>query len=264
MYRPLIYQVPRRIFYSSSAWIVSFFGYKIIHRYQRYSWIVMFIFFAFLAGFGARYVENIPMGSGKAEVTSVMSFGATVFGSSISWGPFSADYATYMREDTNKWKLFINTFLGTPHLTSTNVGVTFGQIFVMWLGGALMTTTINNTAFANVYSVAGIGGLMGQVFEGRGSAVEGFGKFVQFGLVMSTVASVIPTLYSIGLSMQNVGMWTVKIPRFIWNTIAFVVVMVAAIAGREDFATVLTNFLNCLSYWYAYVLNADSGYLHGE
>jgi len=134
-----------------------------------------------------------------------------------------------------------------------------------------MTATINNTTFSNAYNVAGLGGLIESSFEGRNSAVYGFGKFVQLGLVFSTIASVVPTLYSTALSMQNVGMWAVKIPRFIWNTIAFIVITVAAIAGRQHFAEVLSNFLNCLSYWYLHslchslwILVNCAGSHHGE
>ena len=232
------------------SWVISFFGYNYIHFYERYSWIVMFVFFAFLAGFGARYMENIPMPSGKSEMADVMSFGATVLGSSITWGPFSADYATYMLEDTKKWKIFTWTFLGTSRLDVINSGVVVGQVFVMWLGAGLMTATVNNQAFADAYAVSGIGGLMDQSFHGYGSAAYGFGKFVQLGLVFSTVALTIPCLYSAALSMQNCGMWAVKVPRFVWSTIGFVVFTVAAIAGREHFATVLANFLYCLTYWY--------------
>ena len=57
--------------------------------------------------------EKYTMPTGKSEMADVMSFGATVLGSSISWGPFSADYATYMKEDTSSWKLFIYTFSDT-------------------------------------------------------------------------------------------------------------------------------------------------------
>src|SRR5277367_2124523 len=98
---------------NGSAWIISFLGYRCIHYYQRYAWIVNSIFFVFLAGFAGMYIENLPMGSGKAELVNVMTFGATVLGSSISWGPFSADYVTYMKEDTSQIKLFLYTFLGT-------------------------------------------------------------------------------------------------------------------------------------------------------
>jgi len=146
------------------------------------------------------------------------------------------------------------------------LGVVVGQVFVMWLGAALMTATFNNQAFADAYAIAGIGGLTDESFTGYGSAAYGFGKFIQLGLVFSTVALTIPSLYSAALSMQNVGMWAVKVPRFIWVTLGAIVFTVAAIAGREHFATVLENFLNCLAYWYYLVLghHLTLGCLLGE
>ena len=72
----------------------------------------MFCFFIILAGFAGRYMENAPMLSGQTEMADVMSFGATVLGSSITWGPFSADYATYMKEDVSKIKVSVYTYLG--------------------------------------------------------------------------------------------------------------------------------------------------------
>lgn len=42
------------------------------------------------------------MSSGQREMADVMSFGAVVLGSSITWGLFSADYATYMKETPPK------------------------------------------------------------------------------------------------------------------------------------------------------------------
>lgn len=101
---------PANIFRS---YVISFLGYKWIHFYEKWSWIVMFIFFIILAGFSGRYMENAPMLSGKTEMADVMSFGATVLGSSITWGPFCADYATYMKEDISKWKISMYTWLGT-------------------------------------------------------------------------------------------------------------------------------------------------------
>lgn len=76
----------------------------------------MFTFFIILAGFSGRYMYNAPMLSGETEMSDVMSFGAVVLGSSITWGPFSADYATYMKDDTSPVKLFTFTYLGPPPL----------------------------------------------------------------------------------------------------------------------------------------------------
>ena len=92
------------------SFLVSFLGYHVIHFYERYSWLVMYPFFAILAGFGASHMQNVPMGTGKAECASVLSFGATVLGYAITWGPFSADYSTYMKEDMSFKRLFTWTY----------------------------------------------------------------------------------------------------------------------------------------------------------
>jgi purine-cytosine permease-like protein len=40
-----------------------------------------------------------------------------------------------------------------------------------------------------------------------------------------------------------------KIPRFIWTLAGVIVYVIAAIAGRDHFATILDSFLLCMSYW---------------
>lgn len=205
----------------------------------------MYPFFAILAGFAGPHMQNLPIpASGKTEMSDWMSFMATCLGYAITWGPFSADYSVYMRENTGFKRLFYWTYFS---LVSS-------QILVMALGAALATTIPGSDAFKAAFDAAGVGGLMDESFKGHGSGFYGFGKFVQLVLVLSTIAVIIPDLYSLGLSMQNVGMWAVKVPRFIWTSIGFVVSTVATIAGRDHFATILENFLNCLAYWYYLVM----------
>lgn len=222
--------------------IIGFFGYRWVHIYERYSWFVMYVFFAILAGFAGPHMQNLPFPSGKTEMANWMSFMATCLGFAVTWAPFVADYSVYMKEDTNAWHMFSLTYFS---LVSS-------QALIMWLGTALATTIPGNKGFSDAFNTAGVGGLMDQSFKGHGSAAYGFGKFVQFILILSTIAVNIPNLYSLGLSMQNSGAWALKVPRFVWTTIGFVVFTVAAIAGRNDFATILKNFLNCLAYWYSH------------
>ena len=145
-----------------------------------------------------------------------------------------------MRENTGSMRLFWWAYFS---LTSS-------QTLIMALGAALATAIPGNNAFQAAFDTAGVGGLMDETFKGHGPGHYGFGKFVQLVLVLSTLAVVIPDLYSLGLSMQNVGNWAVKVPRFIWTSIGFVVSTIVAIVGRDNFATILENFLNCLAYWY--------------
>jgi purine-cytosine permease-like protein len=40
-----------------------------------------------------------------------------------------------------------------------------------------------------------------------------------------------------------------KIPRFVWTFVGVIVYVVAAVAGRDHFATILDSFLLCMGYW---------------
>lgn len=66
------------------AIVVGIFGYRQVHRWERYSWIVMLVCFCVIAGFGAKHFQNVPMGSGAAEISDVLSFGTTIIGFQIS------------------------------------------------------------------------------------------------------------------------------------------------------------------------------------
>ena len=72
------------------AIIVGLFGYKVVHKYERYSWMVMLVCFCIVAGFGAKHFVNVPMGSGATELSSVLSFGTAIIGFQISWSPVTA------------------------------------------------------------------------------------------------------------------------------------------------------------------------------
>jgi purine-cytosine permease-like protein len=74
------------------ALIIGLFGYKIVHHYERWSWIVMTVCFCILAGFGAKHFVNVPMGSGAAETSSILSFGTAIIGFQVNNPP--ADYTS--------------------------------------------------------------------------------------------------------------------------------------------------------------------------
>jgi purine-cytosine permease-like protein len=104
--------------------LVALLGYKFVHHFERFSWIVMLILFCIVAGLGAKHFVNIPMGVGKAEAASVLSFGGAVFGFAVAWIALTPDYNVNMREDIPRWKVFFWTYLGL--FCSLN--------FIEWLG----------------------------------------------------------------------------------------------------------------------------------
>jgi len=215
--------------------LVALFGYKIIHIYERYSWIAMIIMFALVAGLGGHAFANIPMPTGSGELSSVLSFGAAVFGFAVAWSSLTMDYNVNMRAEVGKWPVFSWTYLGL--FVSLN--------FIEWLGAAAMTATVVNEDWANAYAQAGIGGLLWMCVQQSG----GFGKFVLVVLAFSIVANNVPNNYSLGLCAQVLGNWAIAIPRFIWTFIGVLVYVIAAVAGRDHFASILDSFLLCMGYW---------------
>jgi purine-cytosine permease-like protein len=51
---------------AAATFLITLFGYKVVHAYERYSWIPCFIIFLIVLGEFARSgtFENIPMGVG--------------------------------------------------------------------------------------------------------------------------------------------------------------------------------------------------------
>jgi purine-cytosine permease-like protein len=221
------------------ALVVGLFGYQVVHKYERYSWIVMLVCFCIVAGFGAKHFVNVPMGTGAAETSSVLSFGTAIIGFQISWTTIAADYAVYIRETTKPWKVCLWTWSG----------LFFSQFLIELLGAALMTTINGSDAFTAAYNARGVGGLTGQIFEGYGTGVRNFGKFIQAILSFSVVAVVITNVYSLGLNVQMISSHLIKVPRLIWSLIGGAAFLIAAIAGRNHLQEVMEDFLNVIAYW---------------
>jgi purine-cytosine permease-like protein len=126
------------------------------------------------------------------------------------------DYAVYIRETTKPWKIFVWSW----------AGFFFSQFLIEALGAALMTSIHGSPAFTAAYEARGVGGLTGQIFEGYGTGVRGFGKFIEVILSFSVVAVVITNIYSLGLNIQIVSNYLLVVPRLIWTTIAGIIFLV--------------------------------------
>ncbi|KAF9074049.1 permease for cytosine/purines, uracil, thiamine, allantoin-domain-containing protein [Rhodocollybia butyracea] len=206
--------------------IVSFMGYRVVHLYEKYSWIPVIIIFFIYLGQIARFTESDFAGSGNVEAGNVLSFGATVAGFALGWTSLAADYTVRMPEDMSSYKIFFWTYLGlnTP------------LILVECLGVAAMTTFTQKTTWSDAYDANSVGGLLGA------------------GLAGPWVASVpnnIPNMYSLALTFQNLHPYAQAIPRIIIVLIGSVVYIVLAIAGASHFEEWLDTLLVILSYWLA-------------
>ena len=229
--------------------LVALLGYKFVHYYERFSWVVMIILFCIVAGLGAKHFYNAPFGgTGQAEAASVLSFGGAVFGFAVAWISLTADYNVNMSVDIPRWKVFFWTYLGL--FCSLNFIEMLGNFTIerlyLTIGAACYAATAINPDWLDAYNSGSVGGLIGAVL----APVGGFGKFCLVLLALSIVANNIPNNYSLGLSAQVLGNWAVKVPRFIWTFVGVIVYVIAAVAGRNHFATILDSFLLCMGYWF--------------
>ncbi|KAL1297959.1 hypothetical protein AAFC00_006468 [Neodothiora populina] len=222
---------------------ITLFGYKIVHAYEFYSWIPTFIVFLITLGVFAHTGDfrNIPMEVGKAEMGHCLSFGATVYGFATGWTSYAADYTVYQPSSQSRVKVFFWTFLG----------LIIPLLFTEFLGIAIITATSINggvNMYQTGYDASGTGGLLGAVLI---THLGTFGKFCLVLLALSIVANNCPNLYSVGLTVQILGRWTQRVPRFLWTGIATGCYIAIAIPGYSHFEDVLENFMNFIGYWLA-------------
>jgi NCS1 nucleoside transporter family len=225
---------------AASTFFITCFGYKIVHTYERWSWIPCSIIFLIILGEFAHSGQfyNIPMGAGKSEAGAVLSFAASVFGFATGWTSYAADYTVYQPVGVSRLSVFFWTW----------GGLIIPLLFTEMLGAAVMTAAVNNPAYMTAYEDNHIGGLLAQVL------VPPFGRFGEFCLVvlaLSIIANNCPNIYSVSLSLQILARASARVPRFIWTFIGTCVYVAIAIPGYDHFESVLENFMLVIAYWLA-------------
>ena len=222
------------IIIAAATWLVTVFGYKVVHVYEFWSWIPSLIIFLIVLGEFAHSGKfiNLAMKSGSSEAGSVLSFAASVFGFGTGWTSYAADYTVYQPVSASRIKTFAWTY----------GGLIVPLCFTEMLGLAIATATLDpvDTSYADGYNQAGIGGLLAAVlFPPLGR----FGQFCLVILALSIIANNCPNIYSVTFSLQLMGRWTQAVPRFIWTFIGTLVYCAIAIPGYSHFAQVLEDFM---------------------
>lgn len=222
------------IIIAAATWIVTVFGYKVVHVYEFWSWIPSTIIFLIVLGEFAHSgrFSNLPMHSGSAEAGSILSFAASVFGFGTGWTSYAADYTVYQPVSVSRVKTFAWTW----------GGLILPLCFTEMLGLAIATATLDpvDTSYAQGYTQSGIGGLLAAVlFPPLGR----FGQFCLVILALSIIANNCPNIYSVTFSLQLLGRWTQAVPRFIWTFIGTLVYCAIAIPGYSHFELVLEDFM---------------------
>ncbi len=222
--------------------VVSVFGYFIVHRYERYAWIPMFLLFGYVFFVAApRFNVAIPASvSGLALFASVMTFGGAIFGFAIGWTSYAADYTRRQPATTPARKVF----------TYAMLGVTIPLIILETLG-ALLATSFKSLPDAGTLIAGNLGGGI-------------VASIVVLLLAFSTIANNVPNDYSFALSMQVLG---VNIPRWILTLAGAIVYILLALALQANFNLNLEGFLLLIAYWlggYSIILFLEDRFRKGK
>jgi NCS1 nucleoside transporter family len=206
--------------------LISIYGYRFIHRYERYAWMPMAIIFFIIVVAAGPHITIVPTPAlTVAEFASFISFGGAIFGFAIGWSSFAADYSVKQPENTPSSRVFWLTFLG----------VTVPCILLEILGMAL----------TSAYKGQMGSELLASAFQPLGS----FGTVLLVLLSLSIVTNNVPNDYSLGLSMQVLGKSFQRLNRGVWTLIGAVLYVLIAVPAASNFNETLTNFLLIIAYW---------------
>ncbi|KAI9666094.1 MAG: hypothetical protein M1821_004029 [Bathelium mastoideum] len=221
------------------GYVISLFGFRIIHTYEKYSWIWTMVLMCVLIGQIAPYVDSsiVPAGdSGLSFAGNFLTVLAINFSNSSGWCSIAADYYVNYPSNTPAWKTFALTFWGIV------IPTTFTTIIGACLGNAAITASVPR--FADAYTNHGLGGLIRETYHPLS-----WSKFCLVFLMFSVEGNNVANSYSSGLSLQLLGHYFHAVPRFIWSLLWSVVTAVLAIAGRQHLSTIVSNFVSLLGYW---------------
>ncbi|VEU23886.1 DEKNAAC105075 [Brettanomyces naardenensis] len=220
--------------------LVSFFGYNVIHAYERWSWIPNTpVFVAIIARFAMAGVfkagiqnddgEWVTWGKGPTLAGGILSFGGAIFGASAGWATYAADYTTYMKTNTSAWRIFFGVL----------TGLSVPLIFTEALGAACVTGIKTDPTYAQLYREYSVGGLIYAILVQ--DSLHGFGQFLCVLLALSTVCNNIPNMYSIALGAQSLWSKFAKVPRVTWTVIGNGLVLAICIPAYYKFSAVVKS-----------------------
>lgn len=221
--------------------LVTFFGYHVIHLYEKWAWVPNFAIFIVIIVQFARsgtFSSDAFVG-GETTAGNVLSFGGTVFGFATGWTSYASDYTVYQPRNANLVKIFFAIFLG----------LFLPLVATLILGAACATGIANKPEWAQLYAENSVGGLVYGILVV--DSLHGFGQFCCVVLALSTVANNIPNMYSMALSAQTFWSPMAKVPRIVWTFVGNGATLAICIPAYYKFESVMENFMNLVSYYLA-------------
>jgi NCS1 nucleoside transporter family len=208
--------------------VVSIYGYKYVHRYERYAWIPMAVIFLIIFFVQVSHAQAIPTPAANiATISGWVSLGGAIFGFATGWSSYAADYNVNQPEETPARRVFLLTFFGCL----------IPCVLLEVLG--LMLTTVTGLS-----KLSG-----GDLLAGALKPLGTFGTILVFLLALSVIANNIPNDYSLGLSVQVLGKAFQRVNRAVWTLIGAVIYIVLALVLGANIGATLDSFLLLVAYW---------------
>ncbi|KAL9003021.1 MAG: hypothetical protein Q9188_004085 [Gyalolechia gomerana] len=220
------------------CWAIAVFGMKPFHIYEKYQSIPQTIVLFILVGSaGPHFNASLQsVGNSATIAANRLSFFSLQLSVPLSWAGASSDFFVYYPENSSKRMVFAMTFIG--------LSVSF--IFVNLLGVGLASGVSTDAGWGTAYSTSS-GALLLAGFDGLG----GFGKFCAVVVALGLCSNVVPSIYAAALDFQVLGKVWKAIPRYTWATVAAIIYLICAVAGRDHLFLIFQNFLALMGYWLA-------------
>lgn len=136
------------------------------------------------------------------------SFFALIFASIIGFSAISADFYVYYPKTYPKWITFASTWSG----------IWVALIFCNIIGVGIATGVPNIPEWSDAYDISS-GALLHACYSGLG----GFGGFCVVILALGSITNNAPCSYSAALTIQVLGRYAKKVPRWFWCVLITVV-----------------------------------------
>ncbi|KAL4796261.1 permease for cytosine/purines, uracil, thiamine, allantoin-domain-containing protein [Aspergillus venezuelensis] len=218
--------------------VVAIGGYRILHQFERYSWIFALIAILVATGEGGKGLNNQASVERPTPAT-VISFGGAVAGFLIPWAAMASDFTVYCDTSVHPLRIFAYTFFGLNMPT----------IPLMILGAAIGSSTSTNEAWKTGYETYSAGGVLFAMVSPSGN----FGKFISVLLSFSLLGNLAAAMYSISINFQLLlpSKNVLKIPRLVFVIVYTAVAIPVSISAANSFFASLENFLYVIAYWSA-------------
>jgi len=220
------------------AFVVCFFGSRVMHYFHSFFWFPSLICLILLAAFAGSGPDGLHQPSNAPATTSrgILKLGCVVGGYFLSWSAMASDMSLYLKKDGNTLRVFLTVYMAFV----LSVAPPF------MLGAAFGISAPDVPAWKNASEANSPGPLLNVVLAGH---VGSFGKFLTVLLALSALGSIIPATYAFGIAVQTFFPPLRFLPRFVMSSLAVAIFLPLGIVGRNKFYETLSNFVSILGYW---------------